>query len=179
MRARIVLALTLIPLAACSSSTQTPSTPVSLTPSSSTSATSSTASSTSPAADDRNLESATKVGQEFVDRFTSGDFGGAWDLMSADGQAIVSREDSIKLDAECQGEGGSGMPIKVVGVRMDGEDKALVRLELMGVKSSRTMVYEDGWRMTPSPAYAAQKGKPWKDILAERVANGECPAKSS
>ena len=67
------------------------------------------------------------------------------------------------------------MPIKVVGVRMEGQDKALVRLELMGVKSSRTMVYEDGWRMSLSTAYAAQKGKPWKDILAARVANGECP----
>lgn len=65
------------------------------------------------------------------------------------------------------------MPIKVVGVRMSGEDKAIVRLELLGVKESRTMLYIDGrWLQDVSPGF--KSGMTADERIAARKADGSC-----
>ena len=121
------------------------------------------------------LEAATAAGQEISDRYSSGDYGGAWDLYSSAFQDGIGREDYVLLGQTCSGANGSGLPIATTGVRMEGDDKAIVRLELMGVQQSRTMVYEYGeWRQEPSPEFAAQLGQPVQDIIAAQKASGGC-----
>ncbi|MDT5327089.1 MAG: hypothetical protein QOF25_4241 [Mycobacterium sp.] len=47
---------------------------------------------------------------------------------------------------------------------MDGDEKAIVRVGLLGIKKVRTMVYEDGaWLQEPTDEFAENFGKPLAD----------------
>lgn len=119
----------------------------------------------------KTLDAAVEAGQEVSDRFSSGDFAGSWDLMSSEFKDGISREDYVKLSSECS---GTGIPIDVEGVRMEG-DEAIVRLAIGDFKQSRTMVYEDGqWLQAPSPDFKEDLGKPVEKIIKEKKAAGEC-----
>ena len=115
----------------------------------------------------KTLEEATAVAQEMSDRFSSGDYR----LLLAG----ISRTDYATLGKTCNGANGLGLKIATTGVRMEGENQAIVRLELMGVQQTRTMSYEDGrWGQEPSPEFAPQLGRPVADIIAAQKASGGC-----
>lgn len=115
------------------------------------------------------------MAQEMSDRFSSGDYAGAWDLTSTTFKKGISRTDYATLGKTCNGANGLGLKIATTGVRMEGENQAIVRLELMGVQQTRTMSYEDGrWGQEPSPEFAPQLGRPVADIIAAQKASGGC-----
>ncbi len=84
----------------------------------------------------------------------------------------ISQNDYTALNEECK---SPGIPIRVVGVRMEDKTTAIVRLEVGDFKSSRTMTYESGgWYMEPTSEFRKVLGKPLKKILAQLKASGSC-----
>ena len=140
-----------------------------------TSSSQATPSSPSMTDEPRTLEAAVRSGQESADRFTSGDYAGAWDLYSAAFQRGVSRSDYDKLGKTCDGASGPGLLIRVKGARLEGSDKAIVRLTVGEYAQSRTMTRENGqWRQEPNPDFAKELGKPIASIIVAEKAAGNC-----
>lgn len=111
----------------------------------------------------KTLEAATASEQEYVDRYSSGDYAGQWLLYSSRLRDAISQDDYEAYEKRCaaETERPEGMRFTVEGVRMDGDLTAIVRIGLLGVEQSRTMVYEDGqWFQEPSDKLAANFGKP-------------------
>lgn len=95
---------------------------------------------------EKNLKTAVAAAQEYNDRYTSGDYEGAYDLTAKETQDAYSFEEFEKIQQACYQ--GGGMPVDVEGVRVSG-DKATVRLVLGDFKVSRQVVHEGGsWKMT-------------------------------
>lgn len=95
----------------------------------------------------RTLEAAVAAEQEKQDRGQAGDFAGEWLLFSKVVREELSQADYVAYAKACYTTSNS---VKVTGGRMDGDDKAIVRLELQGDQVTRTMVYEDGrWVQEP------------------------------
>lgn len=104
--------------------------------------------------------------QENADRYSSGDYAGQWLLYSRALRDAISQDDYEAYAKRCLAETNrpEGLPFQVEGVRMDSEDKAVVRIGLLGIKKSRTMVYEDGvWLQEPTEQLVANFGKPVAD----------------
>lgn len=98
--------------------------------------------------DKRDLDSAVKAVQEYSDRYTSGDFEGAYQLVSQPTRDAYSEEEFVKIQEACYQGGGTS--IDVEGVRAEG-DEATVRLVVAGFKESRKAVFEDGgWKAAPA-----------------------------
>ena len=81
--------------------------------------------------DPQTLEAATAAAQEIADRQTSGDFAGVWRLMSKRVRDNMSETDFVAFSQVCK---PTGFPIKVTGVRMEGSDKAIVRMGLEALR---------------------------------------------
>ncbi len=104
--------------------------------------------------------------QEMSDRARSGDFAGTWLMFSPTLREKVSQADYVKLGKAC---GSSPFPVKVVGVRMEGDSTAIVRLSVGDglVQQARTMHYIDGaWYQEPSDQFAEHLGKPLNALIA-------------
>ena len=125
--------------------------------------------------DPQTLEAATAAAQEIADRQTSGDFAGVWRLMSKRVRDNMSETDFVAFSQVCK---PTGFPIKVTGVRIEGSDRAIIRMGLEGIRfgrESRTMVYEDGkWVLAPSDDFAREIGKPVNQMVAMELAAGLC-----
>jgi hypothetical protein len=100
----------------------------------------------------KTLEAATATAQELANRFTSGDYAGAWEMKSKQLRDNLSEADYVTYNNTCTKHNAlNGIPITVTGVRMDGSDKALVRWDALGFQQTNTMVYEDGkWAEIPT-----------------------------
>src|SRR4051812_26355553 len=96
--------------------------------------------SSSPSAQPKTLDAATAAAQEKYDRGSAGDFAGEWLLFSKQVRDRLSQADYIRYANACYAKNGSKVEVK--GVRMEGTDKAIVRLELGATMDSRTMIYE-------------------------------------
>ena len=87
----------------------------------------------------------------------------------------MSETDFVTFSQICK---PTGFPIKVTGVRIEGSDRAIVRMGLEGIRfgrESRTMVYEDGkWVLAPSDDFAREIGKPVNQMVAMELAAGRC-----
>jgi len=111
----------------------------------------------------KTLEAATASEQENADRYSSGDYAGQWLLYSSRLRDAISQDDYEAYAKRCaaETERPEGLRLTVEGVRMDGDSKAIVRLGVLGVVQSRTMVYEDGqWLQEPTEKLVANFGKP-------------------
>lgn len=120
----------------------------------------------SPSAAPKTLESAVAVAQEMSDRAQSGDFAGTWLLFSPTLRTKITQADYVKLGKAC---GSSPLPVKVVGVRMEGDSTAIVRLTVGDglVQQARTMHYIDGaWFQEPAEQFAEHLGKPIGALIA-------------
>ncbi len=122
----------------------------------------------------RTLAAAAATAQERANRFSSGDYAGAWLLSSKRLQDAISQGDYVTFQQTCA-SGLTRLPVTAIGVRMDGYDRAIVREEVMGFKNSITMVYEDGkWLEAPSDFWIQNGGKPAQQLIAEDRATGHC-----
>lgn len=75
----------------------------------------------------------------------------------------------------------TGADVTVEGVRLSGDDQAVIRLALGGMKDSRTMLYEDGlWRLEPTAEFAKQidQGMSADEAIEDLKAKGKCMAAS-
>lgn len=120
----------------------------------------------------KTLAAATAAAQEKNDRHASGDFAGEWYLFTNQLREGITQNDFVEFSKVCA---KIGPPIKAIGVRMEGTDTAIVRLEIFGIMQTRTMVYEENqWRMVPSDLLSANLGKTVQQLIATEKASGGC-----
>lgn len=124
--------------------------------------------------DPRTLEAATAAAQERVNRFSSGDYAGAWLLSSQQMRNSVTQNDYVSFQLTCA-SAITRLPTVVTGIRMDGPGRAIVRQELLGVQDSFAMVYEDGrWVAEPTGFWIRNAGRTAQEIVADARAEGIC-----
>lgn len=95
-------------------------------------------------------------------------------LSSSQLHNAVSQGDYVIYQETCASN-LTRLPRTVIGVRMEGDNRAIVREEVMAFKNSVTMVYEDGrWVQAPSDFWIQHGGLPVDQIIAEQRSTGRC-----
>ena len=120
----------------------------------------------------KTVEGARAAAQTVFDRFSGGDFAGAWDMYTAAGKQAISKDDYVKLNEACSRK---GLAIQLTSARMEGTDRAVVIAKQLVAAQSYTMVYEgDAWRLEPAKeGLALYKQGAAKAIAAQKKA-GTC-----
>ncbi|MBB2942783.1 hypothetical protein FB565_002496 [Actinoplanes lutulentus] len=96
----------------------------------------------------KTVDGAKAAAQTVFDRFSGGDFAGAWELYTAAGKQAISKADYIKLNEACSRK---GLAIQLTSARMEGADKAIVIAKQLVAAQSYTMAYEkDAWKLEPA-----------------------------
>jgi hypothetical protein len=158
-------------LAGCSAAPTTQAPQANTTNSATSSSTASPSTSTVTAAP-QTLEAAVAAEQELSDRFASGDYAGAWMLYDKETRTNLPRDAFVAVNDACSPN--NGVKINVKGTRLEGST-AVVRLELMGVTQSRTMVYEDGaWYQQAGDGVRALFELTPQGAVAKSKSDGTC-----
>jgi hypothetical protein len=98
----------------------------------------------------KTLDAAKLAAQTLFDRFSGGDFAGAWEMYTATGKKAISQADYVKLNEACARK---GLAITLTSARLEGADKAIVIAKQLVAAQSYTMIYEgDAWKLEPAPA---------------------------
>jgi hypothetical protein len=120
----------------------------------------------------KTLDGAKNAAQTVFDRFSGGDFAGAWEMYTAAGKQSISKDDYVKLNQACSRK---GLAIQLTSARMEGTDKAIVIAKQLVAAQSYTMVYEgDAWKLEPAKeGLALYKLGAEKAIAAQKKA-GTC-----
>ena len=120
----------------------------------------------------KTVDGAKAAAQTVFDRFSGGDFAGAWEMYTAKGKQAISKEDYIKLNETCSRK---GLAISLTSARMEGTDKAIVIAKQLVAAQSYTMAYEgDAWKLEPAAeGLALYKQGATKAIAAQKKA-GTC-----
>ena len=120
----------------------------------------------------KTVEGARAAAQTVFDRFSGGDFAGAWDMYTAAGKQAISKDDYVKLNQACSRK---GLAIQLTSARMEGADRAVVIAKQLVAAQSYTMVYEgDAWKLEPAKeGLALYKQGAAKAIAAQKKA-GTC-----
>ena len=118
------------------------------------------------------LAAATVASQEKADRHASGDFAGEWLLYVRNLREGITQQDFVHYSQVCS---RTGLKLKATGVRMDGNDRAIVRLELLGGTRAYTWAYEDGaWYQMPDDFLSSNFGKSGDQLIAADKGQGHC-----
>jgi len=127
---------------------------------------------TTPAAEPKTEAAARALAEEASNRFSSGDWAGFWDLLSAADQNLVSREEYIRYREECPGL--QGLSRTVEAVRLDG-DGAVARIEVADFRFSYRLAYEDGrWRWELDKDARRDYRKGVDTMIREAKKDGSC-----
>jgi hypothetical protein len=120
----------------------------------------------------KTVDGARNAAQTVFDRFSGGDFAGAWEMYTTAGKQSISKDDYVKLNEACSRK---GLSIQLTSARMEGTDKAIVIAKQLVAAQSYTMVYEaDAWRLEPAKeGLALYKQGAAKAIAAQKKA-GTC-----
>ncbi|GIF03638.1 hypothetical protein [Actinoplanes siamensis] len=120
----------------------------------------------------KTVDGAKAAAQTVFDRFSGGDFAGAWDMYTSAGKQAISKDDYVKLNQACSRK---GLAIQLTSARMEGADKAIVIAKQLVAAQSYTMVYENGaWKLEPAAeGLALYKMGAAKAIAAQKKA-GTC-----
>jgi hypothetical protein len=96
----------------------------------------------------KTIEGARAAAQTVFDRFSGGDFAGAWDMYTEAGKKAITKDDYVKLNEVCSRK---GLAIQLTSARMDGSDHAIVIAKQLVAAQSYTMVYENNaWKLEPA-----------------------------
>lgn len=110
--------------------------------------------------------------QEQADRYSSGDFAGAWDMWVDGAKDVMSQDDYVTYADACA---GTGVPLEVGDVRIDSDGEATVRLGLGDFQNSYRMKYEDGaWSWVPNDDSLALYALGAEGAIAKAKAEGSC-----
>lgn len=127
---------------------------------------------TTTAAEPKTEAAARAFAEEVSGRFSSGDWGGFWDVLSSADQRLVTRDDFLRYHEECPG--AQGVARTVEAVRLDG-DGAVVRVGAAGFKFSYRLAYEDGrWRWELDKDARRDYRKGVDALISERKKDGSC-----
>ena len=120
----------------------------------------------------KTVEGARAAAQTVFDRFSGGDFAGAWEMYTTKGKQAISKADYIKLNEACSRK---GLAISLTSARMEGTDKAIVIAKQLVAAQSYTMVYENNaWKLEPAAeGLALYKQGAARAIAAQKKA-GTC-----
>ena len=106
------------------------------------------------------------------DRFSGGDFAGAWEMYTAKGKQAISKADYVKLNQACSRK---GLAISLTSARMEGTDKAVVIAKQLVAAQSYTMAYEgNAWKLEPAPEGLALYAKGAAQAIAAQKKAGTC-----
>jgi hypothetical protein len=120
----------------------------------------------------KTIEGAKAAAQTVFDRFSGGDFAGAWDMYTSAGKKAISQADYIKLNTACSRK---GLAIQLTSARMEGTDKAVVIAKQLVAAQSYTMVYEtDAWKLEPAKEGLALYAKGADKAIAAQKKAGTC-----
>jgi hypothetical protein len=120
----------------------------------------------------RTIEGAKTAAQTVFDRFSGGDFAGAWDMYTAAGKKAISKDDYVKLNQVCSRK---GLAIQLTSARMDGPDKAVVIAKQLVAAQSYTMVYEGtAWKLAPAKEGLALYSQGADRAIAAQKKAGTC-----
>lgn len=110
--------------------------------------------------------------REQADRFSSGDYAGAWDMWADSAKDVMSEADYVTYAETCA---TSGAPLDVDSVRLDGDKNATVRLALGEFTYSYKMVLEDGdWSWIPNDDALTMYEKGAAGAIAAAKEAGSC-----
>jgi hypothetical protein len=120
----------------------------------------------------KTIEGAKAAAQTVFDRFSGGDFAGAWEMYTAAGKQAISKDDYVKLNAACSRK---GLAIQLTSARMEGADRAVVIAKQLVAAQSYTMVYEgDSWKLEPAKEGLALYSKGAAKAIAAQKKAGTC-----
>jgi hypothetical protein len=120
----------------------------------------------------KTIEGAKSAAQTVFDRFSGGDFAGAWDMYDAKGKQAISQADYVKLNQACSRK---GLAIQLTSARMDGPDRAIVIAKQLVAAQSYTMVYENGaWKLEPAKEGIALYSQGAAKAIAAQKKAGTC-----
>ena len=120
----------------------------------------------------KTIDGAKIAAQTVFDRFSGGDFAGAWEMYTAEGKQAISKDDYVKLNTACSRK---GLAIQLTSARMEGTDRAVVIAKQLVAAQSYTMVYEGtAWKLEPAKeGLALYRQGAAKAIAAQKKA-GTC-----
>ena len=120
----------------------------------------------------KTIEGARAAAQTVFDRFSGGDFAGAWEMYTTAGKQAITKDDYVKLNQACSRK---GLAIQLTSARLEGADRAVVIAKQLVAAQSYTMVYEkDAWKLEPAKeGHALYKQGAVKAIAAQKKA-GTC-----
>lgn len=120
----------------------------------------------------KTLDGAKAAAQTVFDRFSGGDFAGAWEMYTAKGKQAISKADYVKLNTACSRK---GLAIQLSSARMEGADKAIVIAKQLVAAQSYTMVYEgDAWKLEPAREGLALYARGADRAIAAQKKAGTC-----
>ena len=120
----------------------------------------------------KTVEGAKAAAQTVFDRFSGGDFAGAWDMYTAKGKQAISKADYVKLNEACSRK---GLAISLTSARMEGSDRAVVIAKQLVAAQSYTMMYENGaWKLEPAKEGLALYAKGADRAIAAQKKAGTC-----
>jgi hypothetical protein len=120
----------------------------------------------------KTVDGAKAAAQTVFDRFSGGDFAGAWDMYTAAGKKAITKDDYVKLNQTCSRK---GLAIQLTSARMDGSDRAIVIAKQLVAAQSYTMVYEnDAWKLEPAKEGLALYAKGAAKAIAAQKKAGTC-----
>jgi hypothetical protein len=120
----------------------------------------------------KTVEGAKQAAQTVFDRFSGGDFAGAWDMYTAAGKKAISKDDYVKLNQICSRK---GLAIQLTSARLDGPDKAVVIAKQLVAAQSYTMMYEgNAWKLAPAKEGLALYSQGADKAIAAQKKAGTC-----
>ena len=120
----------------------------------------------------KTVDGAKAAAQTVFDRFSGGDFAGAWDMYTDAGKKAITKADYAKLNTACSRK---GLAITLSSARMEGADRAVVIAKQLVAAQSYTMVYEqDSWKLEPAKEGLALYAKGADKAIAAQKKAGTC-----
>jgi hypothetical protein len=120
----------------------------------------------------KTIDGAKAAAQTVFDRFSGGDFAGAWDMYTAAGKKAISKDDYVKLNSTCSRK---GLAIQLTSARLDGPDRAVVIAKQLVAAQSYTMQYEgDAWKLAPAKEGLALYSQGAAKAIAAQKKAGTC-----
>lgn len=120
----------------------------------------------------KTLDAAKLAAQTMFDRFSGGDFAGAWEMYTAKGKQAISKADYVKLNDTCARK---GLAITLTSARLEGADKAIVIAKQLVAAQSYTMVYEgNAWKLEPAKEGLALYAQGATKAIAAQKKAGTC-----
>lgn len=136
-------------------------------------ATPATPASPKPSNDPRTVAAA-KAAVEAENRQLSGDYAGAWELYDAAGKAAISKDDFVRLQTACPPK-LHGQQARATEGRLEDPNTAVIRIEVAGQTTARTMRNEGGhWLTEPSDSAMADFRLGVDQAISKQKAAGNC-----